>query len=358
MPDAIDFTTYPTWINGIVLAVGGCVVWLSGTKLARLADAISTKTRLSQALAGALLLGVATSLPEIVTTVTASSLGNAPLAVNNLFGGVAMQLAVLAVVDFWSIRGGPLTFFSPDPVLLLGGVLLILQIGLSIVAIAVGDVAIIAHIGGWPLLLLLVYILSLYFMNRFSARDTWSPSHLPERVEGQADQDRSGEEEETRSVIRLGSVFAMNCTLVLIGGWAVSSSADALSEQTGIGSGFIGATLVAVATSLPEISTTTGAVKLGAYTMAMSNIFGTNSLEIALLLPADLAYRSDAVINAVDNSSLMMGGLGIVMTALYLWGLLERRDKTFLRMGIDSCWVLVVYLAGITALYFVSSPSG
>lgn len=355
---AMEFSSNPVWLNGIILCAGGTAVWLSGTKLARLADAISEQTRLSRVLAGALLLGVATSLPEIATTVTAGALENAPLAVNNLFGGVAMQLAVLAVIDFWFVRGGPLTFFSPDPALLLGGVLLILQIALSTTAIAAGDVTLFGHVGGWPLLLAAVYGLSLYYMQRFSTRDTWTPEHLPEQLDQHESPARQGTQPadtQPRSTTVLGLLFALNCLLVLVGGWAVSASADTLSTQTGIGSGFIGATLVAVTTSLPEISTTAGAVKLGAYTMAISNIFGTNTLEVALLLPADLSYRPGAIINSVDASSLLMASVGIVTTALYLWGLLERRDRSVLRMGVDSCWVLVTYGLGLVLLYFVAT---
>lgn len=51
-----------------------------------------------------------------------------------------------------------------------------------------------------------------------------------------------------------------------------------------------------------------GAVRGGAHTMAISNIFGTNSMEVAMLLPADLAYRRGAVVNAVTDSAVFMGG--------------------------------------------------
>jgi cation:H+ antiporter len=87
-------------------------------------------------------------------------------------------------------------------------------------------------------------------------------------------------------------------------------------------------------------------VRLGAYTLAVSNIFGTNLLEVALLLPADLAYRSGPILSAADDSVVLLGSLGILTTCIYLWGLLERRGRTFLGMGIDSCLVLLVYLAG------------
>lgn len=365
MLSELDFKSFPLWANITILCVSGVVVWLAGMKLARIAETISANTGLSRVIAGALLLGVATSLPEIVTTMTASALGNAPLAVNNLFGGVAMQLAVLAAIDFLYARSHPLTFFSPNPVLLLAGVLLVMQVALAIVAIAAGDVAIMAHLGFWPPLLVLFYGISLYYLERFSSLETWTATRLPSEHLNESNDHHTGQnqdsqepDEEGPSTAWLAIIFAFLCLLVLLGGGSVSASADALAAQTGIGASFIGATFVAITTSLPELSTTAGAVRLGAYTMAVANIFGTNTLEIALLLPADIAYVEQPVMNAVDESALLMGGLSIVMTSLYLWGLLERRDRAFLGMGIDSTWVLIAYLAGLVLLYFQSPAAG
>lgn len=75
------------------------IVWRAGTHLSKAADAIADRTGLGQAFIGALLLGGATSLPEIAATGSASLLGNAPMAVNNIFGGIAMQVTVLAIAD-------------------------------------------------------------------------------------------------------------------------------------------------------------------------------------------------------------------------------------------------------------------
>jgi len=353
--DITDFTTFSLPVNLLILTIGGIVVWLAGTKMALMADTISERTALSRAMAGALLLGVATSLPEIVTTVAASSLGNAPLAVNNLLGGVSMQLVVLVFVDWWFVRGGTLTFFSPNPVLLLGGVLLILHLATFIVAVAVGDYALPGNVGIWPFVLAAVYVISLYFMNRFSELDTWSPARLAEQGDdGPPAPSDAADDEDHRSTTNVVVQFSVAGLIVLVAGWAVSTSADAISQQTGIGSGFIGATLVAITTSLPEISTAAGAVRLGAYTMAISNIFGTNCLEVALLFPSDLAFREGPVINAVDNSAILLGGVGIVVTTMYLWGLLERRDKSFAGMGIDSWWVLLTYLTGLGLLWQIT----
>lgn len=351
-----DLSSQPVFVNAGLLLVAGGAVWYSGRRLAQLADQLTTRTSVTHVLAGALLLGGATSLPEVATTVTASALGNAPLAVNNLFGGVAMQLAVLALIDILFVRRGPLTFFSPDPVLLLGGVLLILQVAVAIAAIAAGDVNLIGGIGGWPIVLAAAYGGSLFFMNRFADRDSWTPSRVPRAVEDQADEEEGQQtSSEQRRLVVIAGLFGLHCLAVLVGGMAVSAAADALAKQTAIGSGFIGATLVALTTSLPEISTTAGAVRLGAYTMAISNIFGTNSLELALLLPADVAFREGSVINAVGDSSVLMGAVAIVMTALYLWGLLERREKSVWGMGVDSWLVTAVYVAGLGILLTMST---
>lgn len=81
--------------------------------------------------------------------------------------------------------------------------------------------------------------------------------------------------------------------------------------------------------------------------MAAANILGTNSLEIALFLPADAAYRKGPIFDVLDHSAIFLAALGIIVTALYLWGILERRDRTILGMGYDSFLVLFVYIAGM-----------
>jgi cation:H+ antiporter len=95
----VDFGGYPLWINLLIFAAAAAVVWAAGTRLAKYADAIGARTKLSKAFLGLILLRVATSLPEIVTTATGAAIGNARLVVGNLFGGVALPIAVLAIVD-------------------------------------------------------------------------------------------------------------------------------------------------------------------------------------------------------------------------------------------------------------------
>ena len=105
--------------------------------------------------------------------------------------------------------------------------------------------------------------------------------------------------------------------------------------------------------NLPEVSTPFAAVRIGAYRMAVANILGTNALAIALFLLADLFYDDGLILLALDRSAIFLAALGIVVTCLYLWGLLERRNHTILGMGIDSAAVLVLYTGAMVALYLV-----
>ena len=88
----------------------------------------------------------------------------------------------------------------------------------------------------------------------------------------------------------------------------------ALAAQTGIGESFTGATLVSITTSLPELSATFTAVRLGAFSMATGNIPGTNILEMALFLPADVLYRGGPIFAALEPSAIFLTALGIVVT--------------------------------------------
>lgn len=349
----INFSTLSLWTNAVIFTVAGGVIWFGGYRLSIYGDAIAERNNWGRAFVGALLLGIVTSLPEVATSVTAASLGSAPLAVNNLMGGIAMQIAVLAVVDFLFVKGA-LTFFSPKPVLLMCGVLLVFQLSLTLAAMAAGEFVSLWGVGLWPVVLMSAYVVSLYFMYRYEGRRRWVAADIPDQsYEEDGSHNKLGSHDKQPSRRKLYALFAGSAALVLIGGYTASASGDALAQQTGLGGSFVGATLVALATSLPEVSTTIGAVRVGAYTMAIANIFGTNALESGLLLLCDVAYRDGLILETVDRSAQFAAAMGIVVTCVYLWGLLERRNKTVLGMGLDSALVLLFWTLGLGVLYLL-----
>jgi cation:H+ antiporter len=351
----IEFASLPLWANVLLFAFAACGVWFCGSYLSAFTDLIADRTGLGKAFAGVLMLGTATSLPEIATTVTASLRDNASLASANLLGGVAMQVAILAAIDAIAMRGRALTFFSPQPALLMQGVLMILLTALVGGAIVAGELAVIGWFGVWSLILGASYLASLYVIYRYEGNSRWEPAgEIAEPPQSAVDLKDAAERRYAETATsRVWIYFALCCAGVLVTGWLVASTGEALAEQTGLGSSFVGATLVALATSLPEVSTTYSAVRMGAYSMAVGNIFGTNCLTVALFPLADLCLRGGPIFDVLDPTAAFLAMLGIVVTCAYLWGILERRDRTILGMGQDSAAVLVIYVGGMAVYYFI-----
>ena len=121
--------------------------------------------------------------------------------------------------------------------------------------------------------------------------------------------------------------------LILIAGYVTADRADAIAEQTGLSASFVGIAFLAAATSMPELSTTIAAARMGAYTMAISNIFGSNLIMLALILPADIAYRQGPILAEADPIAQFSIAVGIAVTAIYVAGILIRKTPRVMGAG-------------------------
>lgn len=344
------FRDFSLWLNVAIFTASAVVVWIAGTRVADYADTIARRTGLGHAAAGLLLLAGITSLPEIAVTVSASVTGNPQLAVNNLLGSVAMQVAILAVADA-VIGKDALTSVIPDATVLLQIALNVLVLSLVGAAVVAGDRSVLG-VGLWACLLLLAYIGAVWLLSWGQGRSTWvveAESRPPLRRRRMKKEQE--EEEERGPLSRLFWKTAAGGAAILMAGFLLSKTGEALAEQTGLGQSLGGYLLVAVSTSLPEVSTVIAAVRLGRYVMAVSDIFGTNLFNGGLVFVVDAVYRGGPVLNEVGSFSAFAAMLGAVVSALYLIGLIERRDRTFLRMGYDSFAVLAAYLGGVAVLF-------
>ncbi|MGE5617772.1 MAG: sodium:calcium antiporter [Sphingomonadaceae bacterium] len=348
-----DFGQLSLEQNIALFLAAAAVIWLAGSRLAIYADIIADRTGMGEAFTGLVLLAVATSLPEVGRTIAASVAGDAVLAVNSLFGGVTLQTTILAVADL-TVTGRALTYFAPRPVLLLQGAAVVLLLSLAITGIAAGEILRLPGAGLWTTMLVAVYLLSLYTLRQYEGRAQWRPVQVPPQLEMERRPDSSGRRRgEGVSMARVALLFAISSGTIFLAGVILAEVGAALAVQSGLGAGFVGATLLAFASSLPELSTTISAVRLGAYSMAVSNIFGTNAFLVALLFLSDLFYPTGYVLEAVGRSALFAAAAGIVTTSIYLVGLIERRNRVVLGMGIDSLVVLLAYLGTLGVLYYL-----
>lgn len=347
----VDFQALPLPLNLAVMATAGFVVWMAGTRLSRYASVISDRTGVGQAVMGMLLLAAVSSLPEIAIVITAALDDVAPLAVNNLLGGAALQITLLALADVTLDRSA-LTHVVAKPSVLLQGALAVLMLALVVAAVLIGDRAVLG-IGLWSWGIFAICLSAMWTIAR--ARDAWTaetPDTAPaadlDTGEGAAGAPREDE------AMRLATVLwrtGLAAAVILPAGYLLARTGDAIAEQTPLGASFVGAVVLAFCTSLPEISTVYTAVKLRRYVMAVSEIFGTAMFNIALIFLADAFYRGGPVLPEAGKFSGFAALLVIALYAIYMVGLIERRDRTFLRMGIDSLTALLFYFGGLAVLY-------
>ena len=347
----LDFKNHSLWVSFAVFAASAIAVWIAGTKVARYADTIAVKTGIGHVAIGMVLLGGVTSLPEVAISIFSAIADNPTLAVNNLLGGVAMQRAILAGVDGFIGREA-LTVIAASPVVLLQAALGTLVLVVVAAAVSIGDAPVLT-IGAWSWGILALYVFSIWVISDSQGRKPWIPQDAePRAPEADATSKRSPENQDRggslHSVIVKTVVAA---TVILAAGFFLSRSADAIAVQTGLGVSFVGAVLLALSTSLPELSTVISSVRLGQYEMAISDILGTNLFNVALIFLVDAVYTGEPVLNGVGKFSLVASLLGAVLTTIYLIGLVERRNRTIGRMGIDSLATLIVYFAGLFVLY-------
>ena len=154
------------------------------------------------------------------------------------------------------------------------------------------------------------------------------------------------------STAKSAAIFGIAALVTLVAGVALERSGDAIAGHVGLSGVLFGATILAAATSLPEVSTGLTSVRQGDYKLAVSDIFGGNAFLPVLFLPATL-LTGEAVLPQAQSIDIYLTALGALLTLVYVAGLLFRPRRRIARMGVDSLVVLVLYVVGVAGLFAV-----
>lgn len=345
-----SFNELPLAMNLLIFILAAIITWFAGSKLSGYGVVIGDRLNISHSILGFFIVAGATSLPELVITLTGSLKGDTSLVLNNMFGGISMQTATIALADMIAVSA-PITYLAFHSSLLLEAVLLILVLSCTLAVIFIKDFVVMGWVGLGALLVSSLYVLCIFILNRYEEDKKWVPIEIPEQEKNKIAKVQGVWLEQKRPIKDLIILFVAFTVVVLFASLLLVSTATHIAAQTGLGSSFIGSTLLAATTSLPELSVTITAVSMGAYSMAISNIFGSNMIMLALVLPAEIFYYKGAILQEADKSAIYAIISGIFLTAIYLTGLLLRDKRTFMQMGIDSILVLVFYLLTFVAFY-------
>lgn len=313
------------------------VIVYAATQLAKYGDVIAVRTRLGGMFIGTLLLAAATSLPEVLTTISAVYQGAPDLAAGNLLGSNMFNMFLLAVLDMVHYKHRLLRKAAFKHAL--SGSLTMFMIGL-VVFFILADIDIkVGWVGADSLILIAVYIVAIRLLQTNPLPGSHQPDQAPELP--------AGTPSLRKALIGFGLAAA---ALVVVTPLMVSSSVR-IADITGLGTTFIGTALVALVTSLPEMVTTIAAARYGADDMAIGNLFGSNLFNMAALGLTDLFFLQGRFLSVVDPAFVLVGLLGLIMTGMGLIGNLARLKRRLGFLEIDAFLLIVVYLAGMWFLY-------
>lgn len=344
-----DAASYPIWTNLLIFLAAAAVIWVAGSRLTRALDAIAEKTGLERVFVGMLLLGGITSLPEVANVTTASAIGNPSLAVNNLLGSAAINIVLLAVADALVGRRAVTSIVAQPSTMMMGALCMIILI-LIAALVTLGDFAM-GPVGIGGLAIGIVSIAFFWIAAGHDERSPWS-------VEGEGEPDKAEQPDAPQgSLPSLWFRVACYGALLFAAGYTLSQIGDALAEQLGLTSAIVGFALIGAATSLPELVTVLVALRLNRPEMAFGQVLGTNFINLSLLPLADLIFAGEPVINTLGVSEVVSALLGAVLIGIFMVGLLEHRNRTIFKMGVDSAAVLGVFALGMLALTQAPSSS-
>ena len=319
------------WIEFIISAF---VVIVAGSRLTMAADRLSDQLNLGKAWIGIFLLGLVTSLPEAVSSVTAvRSLGADNLAVGNLLGSNNFNPLLLVMLDL-VYRKGSVTNEVPanDSHRLSAYYAMVLTV-IVIAEIAFG---VLPHWGSVSIGV--VAICALYGRGIFKLAAVSRGVEAPEAPS-------AGNLRQTWI-----SIF-ISATLVVLAAVWLADAADRIAVQTGLGDTFVGSIFLALATSLPELIVTLSALQMGALDLGIGNVFGSNMVNILILAFCSLIDPRGPILYGVRHVHILTGLCSIVMVFIALKGIEQNKKKSYAGLGWDSWAMMAVFLTGSSLLY-------
>ena len=342
----------------IFVAAAGAV-WTAGIWLSRSTDVLADRFGLGQALAGSILLAFTTNLPEIAITASAALAHNLGIAIGNILGGIAIQTVVLAVLDLWGLgREAPLTYRAASLQLVLEGALVVAVLVVAVMGTQLSPNVYFERIEPAALLIVAIWIVGLSLIGRASRGLPWhEQGNAPDGqdVPRGTRVAKMSEQAARRGVgtARAAGVFAAAAVVTLVGGVVLERSGEKIAAHIGMTGVLFGATVLAAATALPEVSTGLASIRMRDYQLAVSDIFGGNAFLPVLFLFAAVLSGA-AVLPAAHKTDIYLTGLGALLTVVYIFGLIFRPRRQVVALGLDSALVVVLYALGIVGLVFVN----
>lgn len=323
----------------------GCaiVIFFAGKKLSFYGDLIATRTGLGKAWIGLILMASVTSLPELMVGISSSAIIQSPdLAVGDIFGSCAFNLALLAVLDAFVPFRKHLFYIASSKHILSASLGLILIAMAGVGLFLPSDISVTPGIGIVSLICLLIYFFSIRLIYNFE---------MSTRLSTEDQHAESSNDQPTAGVVKRYILYALITIAVAL---LIPYLVDNIAEETGIGKSFAGTFLLATSTSLPEIAVSIAAVRMGSVDLAVGNLLGSNIFNILILVIDDAFYTPGIILKEASDVNLLSAFAAILMTAVAIAGFTYRAKHKKYLMALDSLIILGIFIINLIWLYKLS----
>jgi cation:H+ antiporter len=339
----------------LFFAAAGAATWIAGIVLSKATDALDSRLNLGEALGGMILLAIAGSLPEVAITITAAAGGHLGLASGNLIGGIAVQTLVLVICDAAASPEYPLSFLVGSLMPVFEALLVIVVVVMTVAGGLLKPTAKLGPVSPASIAIVVLWVGGMAWLNGLRKNLRWNtdaPESHPGRTHRQRRHPAQAHPFDGRSTAFAAGMFGLASLATLVAGVILANSGSELASRAGINGVIFGATILALVTALPEISSGIAAARLGDYQLVMGDIFGGNAFQVCLFVVADLV-AGRPVLPHQGAANSWVGGLGVILTAVYAAGIIAR-PRRFGRLGIDSVLAVVLFAVGIAGLVAVA----
>ncbi len=322
------------------LACTGLILY-AGTKLTVYGDIIAEKTGLGRTWIGVVLMASVTSLPELITGISAVTLFDVPdIAAGDVLGSCMFNILIIALLDI--LHGSTPISARANQGHVLTGAFGILLLGLVSISIFAGkSMPSIGWIGLYSFLFVAIYVAGMRTI--FSYEKT----QIAEFVKGLAEKDRYTHISKTKAFTMCG----VNAALIIGAASYLPHVGESIAQRTGLGQTFVGNIFIALATSLPEVVVSVAALKIGAVDLAFGNILGSNLFNIFILALDDVLYTKGPILAHVSGNHMVTAVAAMTMTAVAIVGLTFRASKKTLFIAWDALGIVMLYVITTMILY-------
>jgi len=305
------------------------IIITTGYKLTIVGDKLGEETGFGSNLVGFILLASITSLPELVTAISAAHIHSENLVFGNMIGSNIFNMVVIAVVV---IAGAKKQFYGKAENIFNA------SMGLFIVALVGILIFLQLKISG--LILAITYVFIIYLSFKFENKQNTEKQEASFKF---------------KKLWKQYALFLFLSMIIVITGYYLTGVCDKMAitpfsiggKSYVLGTTFVGQLFLALSTSLPELIVSLSAVKIGKIDMAYSNVFGSNIFNMFILGISSFFYSGNMFLN-VSKDILFSILIFFILVSITIASLKYRIKSKF---RYDAFLLILFYLLNLFYLF-------